>query len=121
MRDDLPLGYARAYSYLVADIFSNYYRAASAIAGDPKKDKDYQSRYRRIGLSDADWNKIERVRKVRNDYGVAHYDLEDKSEQLQRELAMAAEVTKKVISCYVTSIQSKEVSEAGADALHHGK
>jgi hypothetical protein len=118
VRDDLPFGYARAHSHLVADIFSNYYRAASVIVGDPKKDRDYQSRYKKIGLSDDDWKTVERVRALRNNYGVAHYDLEDKSEQLKQELAMAVAVTKKVITCYITSLHSKEVSEA--DAGHHG-
>ena len=75
MRGDLPLGYVRAHSYLAADIFSNYHRAASVIVGDPSKDKDYQSRYKKMGLSDEDWKNVERVRKLRNDYGVAHYDL----------------------------------------------
>jgi hypothetical protein len=60
-----------------------------------------------------DWKKIERIRKLRNDYGVAHYDLEDKSEQLRRELTTAAEVIKKVITRYIANIKSKEPSEAG--------
>ena len=112
MRDDLP-EHAKAHSYLVADIFSSYYRAASAIIGDRNKDKDYQLRYRKIGLTSGDWKKIERVRKLRNDYGVAHYDLEDKSEQLRQELTTAAEVIKKVITRYIANIKSKEPSEAG--------
>ena len=48
-----------------------------------KKDKGYQSRYKKIGLSDEDWKSIERVRQLRNDYGVAHYDLGDKIKECQ--------------------------------------
>jgi hypothetical protein len=121
LRDELALGYVRAHSYLAADIFSNYYRAASAIVGDPSKDKDYQSRYKKIGLSDGDWKKIERVRQLRNDYGVAHYDLGDKIEELEHELATAAQVTKEVITRYITSLQSKEPSGAEAGAGHRRK
>ena len=111
VRADLPLGYARAHSYLIADIFSNYYRAISVIVGDPSKpkDRDYQSRYRKMGGSDEGWKKIERVRQLRNDYGVAHYDLGDKTEQLELELAVAVQVTKEVITRYIAGLQSQEV------------
>ena len=44
VRDDLPPGYLRAHGYLAADIFSNFYKAASVLVGDPTKDKDWQSR-----------------------------------------------------------------------------
>jgi hypothetical protein len=116
MRRDLPMGYLRAHSYLAADIFSNYYRAASVIVGDPSKDKDYQSRYKKMGLSDDDWKRVERVRELRNDYGVAHYDLGDKNEQLDRELGVAVEVTKKVITRYIAILQFRNDLEAGPDA-----
>jgi hypothetical protein len=116
MRRDLPMGYLRAHSYLAADIFSNYYRAASVIVGDPSKDKDYQSRYRKMGLSDDDWKRVERVRELRNDYGVAHYDLGDKNEQLDKELGVAVEVTKKVITRYTEILRSRKDLEAGPDA-----
>ena len=106
IRDDLPLGYVRAHGYLAADIFSNYYRAASVVVGDPKKDRDYQSRYRKMGLNDDDWKRLKRVRELRNDYGVAHYDLGDRLAQLEQELDTAVQVTKNVISCYVTSLRS---------------
>jgi hypothetical protein len=88
----------------VADIFPNFYKAASVIVGDPKKDRDHQSRFKKIGLRKEDWEDVERVRELRNDYGVAHYDLGDKTEQLDRELAMAAQVVKKVIASYAACL-----------------
>jgi hypothetical protein len=50
--------------------------------------------------------KIERVRTLRNDYGVAHYDLDDKIEQLNQEIKMATTVAKEVIEHYISSLQS---------------
>jgi hypothetical protein len=110
VREGLPFGHLKAHSYLAADIFSNYYRAGSVIIGDPSKDRDFQSRYLTIGLSEEAWKKMERVRKLRNDYGVAHYDLGDKSEELERELKMAVGVTQEVITCYLSKIRSEEMS-----------
>jgi hypothetical protein len=120
IRDDLPLGYVRAHGYLAADIFSNYYRAVSVIVGDPSKDRDYQSRYKKMGLSEEDWKKLERIRGFRNSYGVAHYDLGDKIAELEQELDTAVQVTKNVITCYIMSLQAKGAGP-GADGGNQRK
>lgn len=105
IRDELPMGFLRAHSYLAADAFANFYKAAAVVVGDPSKDKDYQSRYKKIGLSRDFWKeKVEYVRNLRNDYGVAHYDLDSK--QLDRELSTAQDVAKTIIAHYITFLQS---------------
>lgn len=109
IRSGVGFGNPTAQSYLAADIFSNFYKAASVIVGDPSKDSDFQSRYKKIGLSREFWKeKIEHIRKLRNDYGVAHHDLDGK--QLQGEVEMAAQVAKTVIDHYIKSLRQNEAA-----------
>ena len=63
---------------IISEIILNYYKAVSTIIGDPSIDRDYQSRYRRFGISHALWSDAERLRELRNTYDIAHYtpDLE---------------------------------------------
>ncbi len=60
--------------FLLSDAFLNLWKAVSTVIGDPSKDSDYQSRYRMIGIApDFFRDEIEPLRKLRNDYDVAHY------------------------------------------------
>lgn len=68
------------FNMLIASVYLNLWKAASAIVGDPsnREDSDYKSRYKKFGFDEEYFNtKIERIRKLRNDYDVAHYTLDD--------------------------------------------
>ena len=65
------------YRLLISEMFLTLWKAATAIIGDPSVDKDYRSRYRKLGLDDQFFiEKIERIRQLRNAYDVAHYTLD---------------------------------------------
>lgn len=72
--------FSEHFTMLIASIFLNLWKAASAIVGDPSKpeDSDYRQRYKKLGFDDEYFNtRIEKIRKLRNDYDVAHYTLAD--------------------------------------------
>lgn len=57
--------------------FLQLFKALTALIGDPSSDKDYQSRFRRIGLPADFWtNRAKPLYNVRNDADVAHYSHE---------------------------------------------
>ena len=75
-RRNLALAGSSHYRSLIAAVFLNLWKAVSTIIGDPSRDRDYQRRYRRFGIDKAFFDtRIERLRNLRNDYDVAHYEL----------------------------------------------
>lgn len=75
------------HMYLLSDIIMNLYKASSVIVGDPTKDKDYQRRYKKYGIDYEFWKeRIEDLRSMRNDWDVAHYNLDkEKLKNLNRD------------------------------------
>jgi hypothetical protein len=62
---------------LMSSVVLNLWKAATSIIGDPNAgDRDYQRRYRELGFDDTFFNdRIEPLRRLRNDADVAHYSL----------------------------------------------
>lgn len=59
--------------YLLGEATLHFHKAVSAILGDPSSDRDYQSRFRLLGMSRDLWERAETMRKARNDHDIAHY------------------------------------------------
>jgi hypothetical protein len=67
---------SRHFTFLISSIFLNLWKAASVIVGDPSVDRDYQRRYRDLGLDRQFFrDRIESLRELRNNVDVAHYRL----------------------------------------------
>lgn len=64
------------WALAVSEAMLSYFKAVSVILGDTSKDSDYQSRYKRVGVSRELWIEVERMRERRNNYDVAHYEHE---------------------------------------------
>lgn len=91
----------RQHGMLISAAFLNVWKALSVIVGDPSTDRDYQSRYRRFGLNSDFFEKMERVRELRNDYDVAHYSLDlEHIDVVERAFSEAVLVAAEAISAY---------------------
>ena len=84
---------------LVSSVFLNLWKAASAVIGDPAKDKDHQTRYRALGFDDDYFRtRIKPLRDLRNDSDVAHYSLRGTDlDQLKAVIGMAASVVQELL------------------------
>ncbi len=92
----------RAYGYLVGEMLLNLYKSITTILGDPKRDRDYQKRFRKIGLPENFW--IERVKPIkvaRDDLDVAHYRLTESPEVLRKRVAKAGKACQETITAYI--------------------
>lgn len=90
------------YKSLIASVFLNIWKAVSAVVGDPSQDADYQRRYRELSLTDDFFQtRIESMRKLRNDYDVAHYTLDaGRLAQIEQEFGQSQVTTREVIGRY---------------------
>lgn len=89
---------------LMVEAISNYWKAVSAIVGDPSVDRDYQRRYRQYGIDEAFFKgEIEWLRKdMRNQSGVAHYRLgRSDSAKLLEDCSRAGRIAKTVIAAAI--------------------
>lgn len=86
----------------VSSIFLNYWKAVTAIVGDPAVKKDrYQSRYKSIGLPDQFKERLKKLKRLRDDYDVAHYSLADeKLKKVGKSIGSARATAKEAIECY---------------------
>jgi len=91
------------YVYLLSDIILNLYKSVTTVIGDPKKDKDYQSRYKKYGIDYNFWkSKIDRLRDIRNNWDVAHYHISrEKLVELDTIIRESFLTTKQTIMKYV--------------------
>lgn len=103
---------ARTRAFLKSEIFLNYYKAITTILGEPGIDKDYQSCYRRFNIShDYYRNEVVPLRKIRNDYDIAHYQLKENLEKLQKLINNVDKVRKsalEVFKKYVDYLEGKK-------------
>jgi len=92
------------FNMLIASIYLNLWKAASAVVGDPsnREDTDYKSRYKKFGFDEEYFNtKIEKIRKLRNDYDVAHYTLDDERiSDIEKNFGVAEAIATEIIQRY---------------------
>jgi hypothetical protein len=93
---------------LNTDIVLHCYKSISCIIGDPSVDSDYQSRYRRIGITRETWTESEDIRKtIRNKLDVAHYRLDwNASSEISAAMPRAMKLAKSVLDQYFTYLLS---------------
>jgi hypothetical protein len=92
-----------AFTYALA--FLQLFKAVTAILGEPGTDRDYQRRFREIGLPDSFWDeRVKPLLLVRNDEDVAHYSLEQPAVgELMRKFSEAAKVLRECIAVFATT------------------
>ena len=96
---------------LLSDIILNLYKSITVIVGDPAKEpKAYQKRYRKYGIDYDFWNeKINKLRRIRNDWGVAHYFIsEDDFLKLNTVIGESFRTTRQTILRYVEYLKSED-------------
>jgi hypothetical protein len=93
---------------IISEVILNYHKAISTIIGDPSLDKDYQSRYRRFGISRRLWEDAEKIRGLRNNYDIAHYtpDLAALS-NIDSHLGLSHKTAEQIIKAYIAWLKSK--------------
>jgi len=69
---------SRFYMQIIASVYINLAKAVSTVLGDKRIDKDHKFRYKRLGIDEEFYKvKVRQIHKLRNNYGVAHYSLDD--------------------------------------------
>lgn len=98
----------RTVDHLQAAAFLFLWKALSTIVGDPSTDRDYQSRYRALGLDYSFFrDTIEEIRRLRNEEDVAHYRVDlGGLEVLRRKFEMAKTATKRVLVAYIDQLRA---------------
>jgi hypothetical protein len=78
------------------------WKALSTVLGDPSADKDYQRRYKKLGFDDTFFlQKVEHVRKLRNEYDVAHYTVEsEKQNRVDSDYLEAKKIVETALRAY---------------------
>ena len=104
MRTQVATPLSGHYTMLVASVFLNLWKAASAVVGDRSKreDSDYKSRCIRLGFDEEFIKtKIDKIRKLRNDYDVAHYTLDDERiHEIEMNLGEAGAIVIEILRRY---------------------
>lgn len=86
----------------------NYYKAMSIIVGEPRKDSDYQSRYRQFGIAGEMYQEVVRVRRVLRDAAdVAHYEVGwEALERVKANIEQAKRLATSVIQAYARFLKT---------------
>ena len=102
---------------LAAAAFLFLWKALSAIVGDPSSDRDYQRRYRDLGLDYAFFrDTIEEIRRLRNEEDVAHYRIDSGGlDVLKNKLQMAKHAVKRVLVAYMQRRQAATGTVSGRE------
>ena len=106
-------------AYLVAAVFLAIWKALSVVVGDPSSDKDYQKRYEQLGFDHKFFKeRIESVRRYRNELDVAHYHLDPQAiERLEPHVSEAFDTAAEVIEAYrrqvVSTTQTADSATSG--------
>lgn len=92
---------------LISSVFLNLWKAASAVVGDPTKDKDHQTRHRTLGFDDEYFRtRIKPLRDLRNESDVAHYSLRGQDlAQLNAVIGAASNVVQELLRAHVKMVQ----------------
>ncbi len=104
----------RTTGHLVSGACLFLWKALSVIVGDPSIDRDYQSRYRAIGLEYEFFaGTLEKIRRLRNEEDVAHYRVDlGGIEAVRQELASATQAVQLVVKAYVKTIRAQADQKA---------
>jgi hypothetical protein len=98
-RDNMPL--------MVADALLNYWKAITCVLGDWSKGEDLRANCKALGFPDDFYaNKIDPIKEARNNYDLAHYDLDPRR------------VEKAVVENLVTDIRQTTSAVTGAYLKH---
>lgn len=104
--DTLPVDSPHvAFSHAMA--FLQLFKALTTLLGDPSVDRDYQSRFRRLGLPPDYWNqRAKPLYTVRNDDDVAHYsrDMPD-ARTFREQYGAAMNVFREVLDAHVHQLK----------------
>lgn len=103
-RNEISNPLSEHYGQIISSVFLNLWKSVSSILGDPSKseDSDYQKRYKELGFDSSFFKtKVEKIRKLRNNYDVAHYALSNSEiEKIQENFGEADEIALIVIKGY---------------------
>jgi hypothetical protein len=91
-----------------SESFLNYWKAATSIIGDRTKGDANDERGRRLGLGpDYYRTTVQPLTNLRNDYDVAHYDVQlERAKQVSASLGQMVRVAKELLTAYVAYLQS---------------
>jgi len=108
---------ATHYALTLADCLLSWYKAITAVLGDPATSegkKSYRETYKDLGLSDEFFRtRIETLRRLRNDADVAHYSLERRGlEKIRGVLKGAKETTETVLRAYRDHLEKRSSAPA---------
>lgn len=97
--------------------FLNFWKAITTILGDPNPKSDgkpvYESRYKEYGILEDFFNtRIERLRKIRNEDAVAHYEVGSEGmANVFDNLSESQEVARVVLTAYREYLKQKKIKE----------
>ena len=88
--------------FLVSSAFLHFWKAATAIVGDPSVHADqYQKRYKAFGLDEQMKSSLDELKALRDKHDVAHYSLDSsQSREVSEKLGQALSTAADVIEAY---------------------
>jgi len=94
--------FSRIYAHAASAVFLSFWKATTTIIGDSSHDKDFNQRYQRLGFDREFFtSRIEPVRRLRNNYDVAHYRVDDLGlQQVTQDLALCRALAEQVMTAY---------------------
>jgi hypothetical protein len=101
--------------------FLNFWKAITTILGDPNPKSDgklaYESRYKEFGIPESFFNsRIERLRSLRNEEAVAHYEVGSEGMMnVSDNLAEAQEVARVVLTNYREYLRRIQIKKSKTD------
>lgn len=112
IRTDLSPPMSAHGRYLLASAFLHFWKAITVVLGDPGTDRDYQRRFRKIGLPANYWKAtVEPLKNVRDDADVAHYQLDDEAiGRVEATIPMADSVCRQVLERYSEHLNTGPVA-----------
>lgn len=93
--------FSRHYSQLFASIYLNLWKSITVVIGD-SRERDFQSRYKKLGF-DFNYfkNNIEPIKRMRDDFDVAHYSLKQENiQEVRKQFGIAQRTVSEVLRRY---------------------
>jgi len=99
---------------LYAEAVLAYSKAVFSVIGDPSKDRDYQSRYRKYGISRVLWSEAQQLWRIRSDRGAAHHlDNPIAIQESGQNAARAGQTAKAILEAYGGYLARQHRGSAG--------